>query len=129
MLAGTRAGDIDLNSNDLFTVGGGLLGTNQLPVVDGVVHQDLYTVALHEIGHALGLPDLYGSTTAVKNSIMYGYYGGTRTLTALDVADIQALYGTPASDPLPQAGNTRGAAWQIAAPSNAAGASLSVAGR
>ena len=130
VLAGTRAGDIDLNSNDLFSVGGGLLGTNQLPVVDGVVHQDLYTVALHEIGHALGLPDLYGTTSAVKSSVMYGYYGGTRTVNALDVADIQALYGTPAADALPQAGNTsRGAAWQIAAPPTAAaGASLTVAG-
>jgi hypothetical protein len=129
-LEGTRGGDIDFNSNDVFTVGGGLLGTNHLPLADGVVHQDLYTVALHEIGHALGLPDLYGSTSAIQGSIMYGYYGGTRGLNSTDIANIQALYGVPTPDPLPQAGNTsQGAAWRIQAPSNApANASLSVAG-
>ena len=129
-LAGTRAGDVVFNANDIFAVGDGLLGLNQLPVVDGVVHQDLYTVALHEIGHALGLPDLYGSSTADTTSIMYGYYGGTRGPNSADVADIQALYGTPTSGTFPQAGATSmNTAWKIQAPSGAAAnASLSVAG-
>jgi hypothetical protein len=50
---------------------------------------NLYTVALHEAGHALGLPD-----NDDPNSVMYEYYTGTNNmLDATDVADIQALYG------------------------------------
>jgi hypothetical protein len=129
-LAGTRAGDIVFNSNDLFTVGSGLLGLNQLNLLGGVVNQDLSTVALHEIGHALGLPDLSGSTPDQTSSIMYGSYRGLRTLNSLDIADIQALYGTPAPDSLALAGaNVPSTAWALQAPPGApANASLSVTG-
>lgn len=50
---------------------------------------DFYTVALHELGHSLGL-----GHSNVFGSVMYPFYGGAlRTLTADDIAGIQAIYG------------------------------------
>ena len=49
----------------------------------------LYQVALHEIGHALGL-----SVSADPNSIMFPELGSANTtLDATDIADIETLYG------------------------------------
>ena len=56
----------------------------------------LYNVALHEIGHLLGLahsPD--------TNAIMYAYYAEDRNdLRADDIAGAQSLYGAPATAPV-----------------------------
>ena len=53
---------------------------------------DFYTVALHELGHSLGLDH-----SSVVGSVMEQLYGGARrTLNADDIAGIQALYGIPA---------------------------------
>ena len=50
---------------------------------------DFFTVALHELGHSLGL-----GHSLDKTSVMYKYYSGARrTLTADDTAGIQAIYG------------------------------------
>jgi hypothetical protein len=50
---------------------------------------NLYNVALHEAGHALGLPD-----NNDLSSVMYEYYNGTNgALDANDIAAIQSLYG------------------------------------
>jgi hypothetical protein len=55
---------------------------------------NLYTVALHEAGHALGLPDNNDPT-----SVMYEYYNGTNgSLSASDIAAIQSLYGPRGSN-------------------------------
>ena len=60
---------------------------------------DFFTVALHELGHALGL-----GHSDVAGSVMEAVYAGTRrTLTADDIAGIQALYGAPAAVPEPSA--------------------------
>ena len=63
---------------------------------------DFYTVVLHEIGHALGL-DHPGNNTSLMST--YSTRGGAlRTLTADDIAGIQAIYGpalTPAAVPEP----------------------------
>ena len=73
----TWSGDVQLNSNESFGING-----------NGAV--DLYSIALHELGHSLGLLDNYTD----PSSVMYGYYNGTRTgLDSQDIADIQSLYG------------------------------------
>jgi predicted Zn-dependent protease len=55
--------------------------------------QTFYELALHEIGHAIGLDHVYESSV-----IMYPYINGSATdLTADDIAGGQALYGEEAS--------------------------------
>ncbi len=55
---------------------------------------DFENIATHELGHSLGLADLY--TSGCADQTMYGYagYGETnkRTLEAGDIAGINALY-------------------------------------
>lgn len=55
---------------------------------------DLYSVFLHETGHAMGLKDLYSDSD--KPAVMYGYsYVNTtkRNLTTDDKNGITAIYG------------------------------------
>src|SRR5262245_3436011 len=82
MLAGTRSGDIMLNSSANLNIGGGLL------------QYDLYSVALQEAGHALSI----GNSLDV-NSPMFEVYQGVRTgLTPGDIANLRALYGARLAD-------------------------------
>ncbi len=74
--SGTLSGDMILNSS-----------ANLNP-------SDLYDVVLHEAGLALGL-----SESTDPNSVMYPQLNPQATLSAGDIANIQALYGTPAPDP------------------------------
>ncbi|WP_422925040.1 matrixin family metalloprotease [Singulisphaera sp. PoT] len=77
--AGTWAGDVNLNSLDNFT----------LDPAGNPGSYDLFSVALHEAGHALGLPDNDDPT-----SIMYTNYNGvTSGLSASDIKAIQDIYG------------------------------------
>ncbi|HEX4610528.1 MAG TPA: matrixin family metalloprotease [Urbifossiella sp.] len=80
---GTWSGDMVLNSNDTFTIGGG--GSTF----------DLYTVAVHEAGHALSLLN----NAADPTSVMWGVYSPKTGLAPTDVAAIQALYGARTADP------------------------------
>jgi microcompartment protein CcmK/EutM len=55
----------------------------------------LYNVALHEIGHLLGL-----AHSQDQNAIMYAYYGEDRNdLRPDDIAGVQSLYGAPTTGP------------------------------
>ncbi|WP_369424877.1 matrixin family metalloprotease, partial [Methanothrix sp.] len=56
---------------------------------------DIRTIALHELGHTLGLADLYDISNT--DQIMYGYNDGTSrwTLGSGDIAGIRKLYGAP----------------------------------
>ncbi len=97
-LGGTRAGDITFNSNVAFSIGG------------AASTFDLYSVALHEAGHAFGIGD--GNDL---NSPMYPSYIGVRTgLDANDVGNIQALYGTRPADLV--GNNTFNTAQDLSAP-------------
>lgn len=77
--AETIAGDMHFNTAETWQVGAGI---------------DLFSVALHETGHALGL-----GHSDDPDAVMYAYYKMATGLTSDDIAAVQALYGTPASQP------------------------------
>jgi hypothetical protein len=77
---GTDAGDIFFNTSQHWTTNGG--------------PYDLETVAIHEIGHALGMDQ-----SQVQAADMYAsYLYAKQTLTSDDIAGIQSIYGAPAPD-------------------------------
>jgi len=89
----------------LYGVGGTIMGDVHFNIgkdwvddpfdADDGMFYDLETVALHEIGHALGL--LHSD---VPGSVMYAEYeGGKRSLTADDIAGITYIYG-PVPEPV-----------------------------
>ncbi|MBV9507342.1 MAG: matrixin family metalloprotease [Acidobacteriia bacterium] len=69
------AGDMHLNTAETWGIGTGT---------------DLFSVALHEAGHALGL-----GHSDKPDAVMYPYYHMVTGLSADDIAGIQALYGAP----------------------------------
>lgn len=72
-----KDGTVDFDEDEFWTDDSQATGT------------DLATVALHELGHTLGLDH-----SNVRQAVMYAYYGG-RLLTLFpdDIAGIQSLYG------------------------------------
>jgi hypothetical protein len=78
---GSSAGDVIFNANVSWKLSGG--------------DTDLETVAIHEIGHALGMDH-----SSLTNAVMYAYYNGIKqSLTTDDIAGIQSVYGAYPSNP------------------------------
>ena len=73
------AGDMHFDASESWSV-----GTNT----------DLFSVALHETGHALGL-----GHSSNPGAVMYPYYRMQTGLTSDDIAGIQALYGPAVTTP------------------------------
>ncbi|HMD71456.1 MAG TPA: matrixin family metalloprotease [Bryobacteraceae bacterium] len=65
---------------------------NDVEAWDAATGIDLFSVALHEAGHALGL-----AHSSNPNAVMYAYYHVAAGLTDDDIAGIQALYGKPST--------------------------------
>ncbi|HSQ58282.1 MAG TPA: matrixin family metalloprotease, partial [Gemmata sp.] len=74
-VSGTLAGDIFFNTRTRFTF------------------KSLYGVALHEVGHALGL-----APSSDPTSVMFNTFNQNLALSASDRAAIQAMYGVRAPD-------------------------------
>ncbi len=77
------AGDLHFDDAEFWRVG---------------AHVDLFSVALHELGHALGL-----GHSDNPNDVMYPYYSMVSTLAAGDIAAIQTLYAAREEEPHPPA--------------------------
>jgi hypothetical protein len=75
------AGDMHLNADENWQIGSDI---------------DLFSVALHEAGHALGL-----AHSDNPDSVMYPYYHLVTGLSPEDIAGVQALYGTKATSGQP----------------------------
>jgi len=75
------AGDMHLDADENWHAGGDV---------------DIYSVALHEAGHAIGL-----GHSDKPGDVMYPYYRRGMTLSANDIGAAQALYGTPSGVPAP----------------------------
>jgi hypothetical protein len=75
------AGDMHLDADENWHVGGDV---------------DIYSVALHEAGHAIGL-----GHSDKPGDVMYPYYRRGMSLSANDIGAAQALYGLPLESVVP----------------------------
>jgi Matrixin len=69
-------------------------------IFNGVSYFDIHRIALHELGHSLGLdhPDDFGQTV---NAIMNAHVSGLYVLQTDDIDGVVALYGAPPNPPFP----------------------------
>jgi len=76
------AGDMHLDDDERWQIG---------------ADTDVYTVVLHEAGHALGLVH-----TDNPDDVMYPYYRLGKRLSTGDISIVQSLYGARSTTPTPQ---------------------------
>lgn len=84
-VAGTWSGDIFFSTRTSWALAAD--SGQQSDVAEGTY--DLYTVALHEVGNALGLPDIPAAGSVMSSQ----YSAAMNGLTESDIAAVQALYG------------------------------------
>ncbi len=84
--AETLAGDMHFDDDEEWVVGPNLSYRSI----------DLFSVALHESGHALGLTHV-----DTPGAVMYPYYRRVTGLAEADIAAIQQLYAAPSPGPAP----------------------------
>ncbi len=88
---------------------------------------DLFSVSLHELGHALGL-----AHSDVPGSVMYPYYRRMTALTQEDINAILQLYAaagaTPGGDPAPGVPLALSIGYPAASPATTPAAALSFSG-
>jgi len=77
------AGDMHFDADESWNVGSNV---------------DIFSVALHEAGHALGM-----GHTDQPGAVMYPYYRMSTGLTSDDIAGIQSLYGSKTTQSAPPA--------------------------
>lgn len=88
-VAGTYSGDLLLNSNQQWSFHDWADNQGPDPSTINEGDRDVFTLLLHEAGNTLGLQDTFTDWT-----VMFGYYNTPKgTLSAEDIASIQALYG------------------------------------
>jgi len=111
------AGDVHLDNDEEWVMGPDI-STRSV---------DLFSVVLHELGHALGL-----GHSDVPGSVMYPYYRRHTSLTPVDTGAIQTLYAPAGSPGTPEAPSPAPLALTITQPAvlpaTTTASSLSIAG-
>jgi len=83
---GKQIVEFDILFNDYFDWGDGYADSTKM---------DLQNIATHELGHAVGMGDVYSTTCSAVTMYGYSEEGDTekRTLEPPDIAGLQSLYG------------------------------------
>ncbi len=78
--------EFDILFNDYYNWGDATINTNNM---------DLQNIAIHELGHSVGLNDIYTDSCSAVTMYGYGTEGETdkRTLELADITGLQKIYG------------------------------------